>query len=81
MRPLIPGRVLFHVYDADAPDMVLGKGAYRLGAEADLIQDSEKGVAFVWIDGDAKPTRVKAALVKDVPAMGVEFAAPTREAA
>ncbi len=81
MRPLIPGRVLFHVYDAEAPDMVLGKGAYKLGAEADLIQDSEKGVAFVWIDGDAKPTRVKAALVKDVPAMGVEFTAPTREAA
>ena len=45
--------------------MVLGPGARDRGAECDRIDPSTPGVGFMWCDGQAEPTRFRAAYVTD----------------
>ncbi len=80
MRTFIPGRVCFRVLDAQQTDMALGPGARAKGARCDEIAESDKGVAFVMIDGDEKPTRVRTKWLdkKAVALLAQDYASPTR---
>jgi hypothetical protein len=44
---------------------VLGPGARDRGAACDRIDPSTPGVGFMWCDGEAEPTRFRAAYVTD----------------
>lgn len=64
-RHLFPARVALRVDSADQPDMVLGQGARAAGAHADKIAASQPGVAYVMVDGDPVPVRVRVPHIDD----------------
>jgi DNA segregation ATPase FtsK/SpoIIIE, S-DNA-T family len=87
IRNLFPDRIAMRLDEPEQVDMVLGDGARDRGATADLISanpEAGAGVAFVRLEADPDPVRVRAAWVsdEDIRAMADQCAAtfaPDRE--
>jgi DNA segregation ATPase FtsK/SpoIIIE, S-DNA-T family len=68
IRNLFPDRIVMRLDEPEQVDMVLGDGARDRGATADLISpvpETGAGVAFVRLEADPDPVRVRAAWVTD----------------
>ena len=68
IRNLFPDRIAMRLDEPEQVDMVLGDGARDRGASADLISSDPAtgaGVAFVRLEPDPDPVRVRAAWVSD----------------
>jgi S-DNA-T family DNA segregation ATPase FtsK/SpoIIIE len=68
IRNLFPDRIAMRLDEPEQVDMVLGDGARDRGAHADLISTDPgtgAGVAFVRLEADPDPIRVRAAWVSD----------------
>jgi DNA segregation ATPase FtsK/SpoIIIE, S-DNA-T family len=80
IRNLFPDRIAMRLDEPEQVDMVLGDGARDRGARADLISTNPAvgaGVAFVRLEADSDPIRVRAAWVSDddIGAMAASCAA------
>jgi DNA segregation ATPase FtsK/SpoIIIE, S-DNA-T family len=58
-RDLFPTRIALRLIEAEATDMVLGPGARDRGADCSRIDPRTPGVAWLWCDGEAEPTRAR----------------------
>ena len=81
IRNLFPDRIAMRLDEPEQVDMVLGDGARARGASAELISSdpaTSAGVAFVRLESDPDPVRVRAAWVadEDIRAMADLCAAP-----
>jgi DNA segregation ATPase FtsK/SpoIIIE, S-DNA-T family len=81
IRNLFPDRIAMRLDEPEQVDMVLGDGARDRGATSDLISTDPAtgaGVAFVRLESDTDPVRVRAAWVcdEDIRAMANQCAAP-----
>jgi S-DNA-T family DNA segregation ATPase FtsK/SpoIIIE len=68
IRNLFPDRIAMRLDEPEQVDMVLGDGARDRGATADLISSDPAtgaGVAFVRLETDPDPVRVRSAWVSD----------------
>ncbi len=68
IRNLFPDRIAMRLDEPEQVDMVLGDGARDRGATADLISTNPEvgaGVAFIRLEADPDPVRVRAAWVCD----------------
>ena len=68
IRNLFPDRIAMRLDEPEQVDMVLGDGARDRGATSDLISadpSTGAGVAFVRLEADPDPVRVRAAWVSD----------------
>jgi S-DNA-T family DNA segregation ATPase FtsK/SpoIIIE len=68
IRNLFPDRIAMRLDEPEQVDMVLGDGARDHGAACELIPADPAtgaGVAFVRVEGDPDPVRVRAAWVPD----------------
>ncbi|MDQ2874741.1 MAG: FtsK/SpoIIIE domain-containing protein, partial [Actinomycetota bacterium] len=68
IRNLFPDRIAMRLDEPEQVDMVLGDGARDRGAFADIISSDPAtgaGVAFVRLETDPDPVRVRAAWVSD----------------
>ena len=68
IRNLFPDRIAMRLDEPEQVDMVLGDGARDRGATADFISANPQlgaGVAFVRLESDPDPIRVRAAWVSD----------------
>jgi S-DNA-T family DNA segregation ATPase FtsK/SpoIIIE len=68
IRNLFPDRIAMRLDEPEQVDMVLGDGARDRGASAELISSDPAvgaGVAFVRLETDPDPVRVRAAWVSD----------------
>ena len=68
IRNLFPDRIAMRLDEPEQVDMVLGDGARDRGATADLISTDPAigaGVAFIRLESDPDPVRVRAAWVSD----------------
>jgi S-DNA-T family DNA segregation ATPase FtsK/SpoIIIE len=68
IRNLFPDRIAMRLDELEQVDMVLGDGARDRGAAAELISSDPAigaGVAFVRLETDPDPVRVRAAWVSD----------------
>jgi len=68
IRNLFPDRIAMRLDEPEQVDMVLGDGARDRGAAAELISSDPAigaGVAFVRLETDPDPVRVRAAWVSD----------------
>jgi DNA segregation ATPase FtsK/SpoIIIE, S-DNA-T family len=68
IRNLFPDRVAMRLDEPEQTDMVLGDGARDRGAACELIPSDPgtgAGVAFVRLEGDPDPVRVRAGWVAD----------------
>jgi S-DNA-T family DNA segregation ATPase FtsK/SpoIIIE len=68
IRNLFPDRIAMRLDEPEQVDMVLGDGAKDHGATAHLISSDPPtgaGVAFIRLDTDPDPVRVRAAFVTD----------------
>jgi S-DNA-T family DNA segregation ATPase FtsK/SpoIIIE len=79
IRNLFPDRIAMRMDEPDQVDMILGDGARDRGATADLISPIPElgaGVAFVRLESDPDPVRVRAGWVTDpdIKAMVTEYA-------
>jgi DNA segregation ATPase FtsK/SpoIIIE, S-DNA-T family len=77
IRNLFPDRIAMRLDEPEQVDMVLGDGARDRGAAAELISSDPAtgaGVAFVRLEADPDPVRVRAAWVADgdIRAMAAE---------
>jgi DNA segregation ATPase FtsK/SpoIIIE, S-DNA-T family len=63
-RNLIPTRSALSLVEPDETDLVLGKGARDKGADCSRIP-LRSGIGWVWCDGEAEPTRVRASWISD----------------
>jgi DNA segregation ATPase FtsK/SpoIIIE, S-DNA-T family len=87
IRNLFPDRIAMRLDEPEQVDMVLGDGARDRGATSDLISSDPAtgaGVAFVRLEADPDPVRVRAAWVSDadIQAMAAQCTgapAPDRE--
>jgi DNA segregation ATPase FtsK/SpoIIIE, S-DNA-T family len=87
IRNLFPDRIAMRLDEPEQVDMVLGDGARDRGASSDLISADPAtgaGVAFVRLESDPDPVRVRAAWVSDanIQAMAAQCTgapAPDRE--
>jgi DNA segregation ATPase FtsK/SpoIIIE, S-DNA-T family len=87
IRNLFPDRIAMRLDEPEQVDMVLGDGARDRGATSDLISADPAtgaGVAFVRLEADPDPVRVRAAWVsdEDISAMAAQCTAafaPDRE--
>jgi S-DNA-T family DNA segregation ATPase FtsK/SpoIIIE len=82
IRNLFPDRIAMRLDEPEQVDMVLGDGARDRGAQADLIPngpDHGAGVAYVRLETDPDPVRVRAAWVTDtdIQTMAAEYAPAT----
>jgi S-DNA-T family DNA segregation ATPase FtsK/SpoIIIE len=82
IRNLFPDRIAMRLDEPEQVDMVLGDGARDRGAAAELISADPAtgaGVAFVRLESDPDPVRVRAAWVSDpdIRAMADLCAPPT----
>jgi DNA segregation ATPase FtsK/SpoIIIE, S-DNA-T family len=80
IRNLFPDRIAMRLDEPEQVDMVLGDGARDRGATSDLISADPAtgaGVAFVRLESDPDPVRVRAAWVsdEDIRAMAAQCAA------
>jgi S-DNA-T family DNA segregation ATPase FtsK/SpoIIIE len=83
IRNLFPDRIAMRLDEPEQVDMVLGDGARDRGATADLISNDPAtgaGVAYVRLETDPDPVRVRAAWITDadIRAMVAEYAAAPR---
>jgi DNA segregation ATPase FtsK/SpoIIIE, S-DNA-T family len=79
IRNLFPDRIAMRLDEPEQVDMVLGDGARDRGALADLIPNNPAtgaGTAYVRLETDPDPVRVRAAWVtdSDIAAMAAEYA-------
>jgi S-DNA-T family DNA segregation ATPase FtsK/SpoIIIE len=68
IRNLFPDRIAMRLDEPEQVDMVLGDGARDRGAAAELISTNPEvgaGVAYVRLESDPDPVRVRAAWVSD----------------
>ena len=68
IRNLFPDRIAMRLDEPEQVDMVLGDGARDRGATADLISSDSgtgAGIAYVRLEADPDPVRVRAAWVSD----------------
>jgi DNA segregation ATPase FtsK/SpoIIIE, S-DNA-T family len=68
IRNLFPDRIAMRLDEPEQVDMVLGDGAYNRGATCELISSDPPtgaGVAFVRLESDPDPVRVRAGWVTD----------------
>jgi S-DNA-T family DNA segregation ATPase FtsK/SpoIIIE len=65
MRDLFPTRIALRTAEPGQVDMLLGRGAYDRGAHAHRISPTTPGVAYVSIDGEPDPVRVRAPHITD----------------
>jgi S-DNA-T family DNA segregation ATPase FtsK/SpoIIIE len=84
IRNLFPDRIAMRLDEPEQVDMVLGDGARDRGATADLISVDPAigaGVAFVRLETDPDPIRVRAAWVSDpdIQAMAASCIQPLPE--
>ena len=85
IRNLFPDRIAMRLDEPEQVDMVLGDGASDRGATADQISTDPgvgAGVAYIRIESDPDPVRVRAAWVSDddITAMCHHYAAPAPRA-
>jgi S-DNA-T family DNA segregation ATPase FtsK/SpoIIIE len=78
-RDLFPTRIALALVEAEQTDLVLGRGARVRGADCSRIPLTTPGVGFVWCDGEAEPSRVRAGWVSDddIAAMVAAYAPGT----
>jgi S-DNA-T family DNA segregation ATPase FtsK/SpoIIIE len=79
IRNLFPDRIAMRLDEPEQTDMVLGDGARDRGAACELISSDPAigaGVAFVRLEADPDPVRVRAGWVSDadIRAMAAECA-------
>lgn len=79
IRNLFPDRIAMRLDEPEQVDMVLGDGARDRGALADLIPNDPArgaGAAYIRLETDPDPVRVRAAWVtdSDIAAMAAEYA-------
>jgi DNA segregation ATPase FtsK/SpoIIIE, S-DNA-T family len=68
IRNLSPDKIAMRLDEPEQVDMVLGDGARERGATADLISSDPAtgaGIAYVRLETDPDPVRVRAAWVSD----------------
>ena len=68
IRNLFPDRIAMRLDEPEQVDMVLGDGAHDRGAACELISSNPSvgaGVAFVRLESDPDPVRVRAGWVSD----------------
>jgi DNA segregation ATPase FtsK/SpoIIIE, S-DNA-T family len=83
IRNLFPDRIAMRLDEPEQVDMVLGDGARDRGAACELISPDPAvgaGVAFVRVEADPDPVRVRAGWVTDpdIQAMAYQIAEDTR---
>jgi DNA segregation ATPase FtsK/SpoIIIE, S-DNA-T family len=83
IRNLFPDRIAMRLDEPEQVDMVLGDGARDRGAACELISTDPTvgaGVAFVRVESDPDPVRVRAGWVTDadIRAMAYQIAEDTR---
>ena len=83
IRNLFPDRIAMRLDEPEQVDMVLGDGARDRGAACELISPDPAtgaGVAFVRLEADPDPVRVRAGWVtdSDIRAMAYQIAEDTR---
>jgi DNA segregation ATPase FtsK/SpoIIIE, S-DNA-T family len=83
IRNLFPDRIAMRLDEPEQVDMVLGDGARDRGAACELISTDPAigaGVAFVRVEADPDPVRVRAGWVSDadICAMAYQIAEDTR---
>jgi DNA segregation ATPase FtsK/SpoIIIE, S-DNA-T family len=83
IRNLFPDRIAMRLDEPEQVDMVLGDGARDRGAACELISTDPAtgaGVAFVRVEADPDPVRVRAGWVTDadIRAMAYQIAEGTR---
>jgi DNA segregation ATPase FtsK/SpoIIIE, S-DNA-T family len=83
IRNLFPDRIAMRLDEPEQVDMVLGDGARDRGAACELISTDPAtgaGVAFVRVEADPDPVRVRAGWVcdADIRAMAYQIAEDTR---
>ncbi|MGC5378096.1 type IV secretory system conjugative DNA transfer family protein [Micromonospora sp. DT68] len=78
VRDLFPTRIALGLTERGHVDLLLGDGARDRGALADQIPLSAKGVAYVLLDGQPEPARVRFSYVDDdlIRDMAATFPAP-----
>jgi S-DNA-T family DNA segregation ATPase FtsK/SpoIIIE len=78
VRDLFPTRIALGLTERGHVDLLLGDGARDRGALADQIPLSAKGVAYVLLDGQPEPARVRFSFVSDdvIREMAATFPAP-----
>jgi S-DNA-T family DNA segregation ATPase FtsK/SpoIIIE len=79
IRNLFPDRIAMRLDEPEQVDMVLGDGARDRGALADLIPSDPAtgaGIAYVRLESDPDPVRVRAGWVTDpdIQTMVAEYA-------
>jgi DNA segregation ATPase FtsK/SpoIIIE, S-DNA-T family len=79
IRNLFPDRIAMRLDEPEQPDLVLGDGARDRGALADQISTDPAtgaGIAYVRLEGNPDPVRVRAAWVSDddIDAMCARYA-------
>jgi DNA segregation ATPase FtsK/SpoIIIE, S-DNA-T family len=84
IRNLFPDRIAMRLDEPEQTDMVLGDGARDRGAACELISSDPAtgaGVAFVRVEADPDPVRVRAGWVSDadIRAMAAECALAAEE--
>ncbi|MEU7656268.1 FtsK/SpoIIIE domain-containing protein [Micromonospora taraxaci] len=65
VRDLFPTRIALGLTERGHVDLLLGDGARDRGALADQIPLSAKGVAYVLLDGQPEPARVRFSYIAD----------------
>jgi S-DNA-T family DNA segregation ATPase FtsK/SpoIIIE len=83
IRNLFPDRIAMRLDEPEQVDMVLGDGARDRGAACELISPDPAtgaGVAFIRVEADPDPVRVRAGWVTDadIRAMAYQIAEDTR---
>jgi DNA segregation ATPase FtsK/SpoIIIE, S-DNA-T family len=83
IRNLFPDRIAMRLDEPEQVDMVLGDGARDRGAACELIATDPAtgaGVAFIRVEADPDPVRVRAGWVSDadIRAMAYQIAEDTR---
>ncbi|MEH0821514.1 MULTISPECIES: FtsK/SpoIIIE domain-containing protein [unclassified Micromonospora] len=78
VRDLFPTRIALGLTERGHVDLLLGDGARDRGALADQISLSGKGVAYVLLDGQPEPARVRFSFISDdlIREMAATFPAP-----
>ncbi|MGB2569287.1 FtsK/SpoIIIE domain-containing protein [Micromonospora citrea] len=78
VRDLFPTRIALGLTERGHVDLLLGDGARDRGALADQIPLSGKGVAYVLLDGQPEPARVRFSFISDdvIREMAATFPAP-----
>lgn len=65
LRNLFPTKIGMRLDEKTQVDMVLGDGAREAGALCHKIAETQQGVAYVKLDGQREPVRVRAAYLDD----------------